>query len=121
MPWWSPCGNTMYIESEYDQVFHRGWRCVLLYYGAIKFPLRGKLRIIHDQLPANTKHLLTFAQRQPNVFDVGPTLYKCYTNVLCLLGGGYRSLPREAAFSCVRFCLSRQSVCNHIHIIIWLL
>ena len=29
---------------------------------------------------------LTFIQRRPNVFDVGPTLYKCYTNVLCLLG-----------------------------------
>ena len=28
---------------------------------------------------------LTFIQRRPNVFDVGPTLYKCYTNVLCLL------------------------------------
>ena len=25
-------------------------------------------------------------QRRPNVFDVGPTLYKCYTNVLRLLG-----------------------------------
>ena len=29
---------------------------------------------------------ITFVQRQPNVFDVGPTLYKCYKNVLCLLG-----------------------------------
>ena len=29
---------------------------------------------------------ITFIQRRPNVFDVGPTLYKCYTNVLCLLG-----------------------------------
>ena len=28
---------------------------------------------------------ITFAQRRLNVFDVGPTLYKCYTNVLCLL------------------------------------
>ena len=28
----------------------------------------------------------TFVQRWPNVFDVGRTLYKCYTNVLCLLG-----------------------------------
>ena len=27
---------------------------------------------------------ITFVQRRPNVFDVGPTLYKCYTNVLCL-------------------------------------
>ena len=25
-------------------------------------------------------------QRRPNVFDVGPTLYKCYTNGLYLLG-----------------------------------
>ena len=29
---------------------------------------------------------ITFEQRRPNVFDVGPALYKCYTNVLCLLG-----------------------------------
>ena len=29
---------------------------------------------------------ITLVQRRPNVFDVGPTLYKCYTNVLCLLG-----------------------------------
>ena len=29
---------------------------------------------------------ITFIQRWPNVFDVGPTLYKCYRNVLCLLG-----------------------------------
>ena len=25
-------------------------------------------------------------QRRPNVYDVSPTLYKCYTNVLCLPG-----------------------------------
>ena len=29
---------------------------------------------------------ITFIQRRPNVFDAGPTLYKCYTNILCLLG-----------------------------------
>ena len=29
---------------------------------------------------------ITFVQRRPHVFDVGPALYKCYTNVLCLLG-----------------------------------
>ena len=27
---------------------------------------------------------LTFVQCRPSVYDVGPTLYKCYTNVLCL-------------------------------------
>ena len=29
---------------------------------------------------------LTFIQYRPNVFDVGPILHKCQTNVLCLLG-----------------------------------
>ena len=29
---------------------------------------------------------ITFIQCWTNVEDVGPTLYKCYTNVLCLLG-----------------------------------
>ena len=28
---------------------------------------------------------IAFIQRRPNVFAVGPTLYQCYTNVLCLL------------------------------------
>ena len=28
---------------------------------------------------------MTFVQHCTNVEDVGPTLYKCYTNVLCLL------------------------------------
>ena len=29
---------------------------------------------------------ITFVQRRTNVFDVGPTMYKCYTNVLGSLG-----------------------------------
>ena len=36
--------------------------------------------------PVNTTHLYDFIQCWTNVEDVGPTLYKCYTNVLCLLG-----------------------------------
>ena len=35
---------------------------------------------------ANTKHFITLVQRRTNVFDVGPTLYKCYKNVLCSHG-----------------------------------
>ena len=34
----------------------------------------------------NKKHLYDFMQCWTNVENVGPTLYKCYTNVLCLLG-----------------------------------
>ena len=33
-----------------------------------------------------TQNIYTFTQRQLNIFDAGLTLYKCYTNVLCLLG-----------------------------------
>ena len=34
---------------------------------------------------------ITFVQCWTNVEDVGPTLYKCYTNVLCLLGSPFSS------------------------------
>ena len=40
-----------------------------------------------NQLPQTI--CITFVQRRPNVFDVSPSLYKCYTNVLCLLGEPY--------------------------------
>ena len=33
-------------------------------------------------IPGTTKHL-TLIQRRSNVFDVGPTLHKCYANVVC--------------------------------------
>ena len=40
-----------------------------------------------ETIPQQTQNIcITFVQRRPNVFDVGPTLYKCYTNVLRLLG-----------------------------------
>ena len=48
-----------------------------------------KQTLSHTQQAQNMS--ITFIQcrtnvERPNVFDVGPTLYKCYTNVLCLLG-----------------------------------
>ena len=50
----------------------------------------GRWRYGHDRstaenpvIPANI--CIAFIQRWPNVFDVGSTLYKCYTNVLGLL------------------------------------
>ena len=39
--------------------------------------------VVPSQQTQNT--CITFIQRRANVFDAGPTLYKCYTNVLCLL------------------------------------
>ena len=41
---------------------------------------------VYVGLSQQTKNIcITFIQRRLNVFDVGPTLYKCYTNILCLL------------------------------------
>ena len=41
-----------------------------------------------------TQHIcIAFLQRRPNVLDVGPTLYKCYTDVLRLLAC-HRGLQR---------------------------
>ena len=38
-------------------------------------------------LSQQTQHIcILLIQRRPNVEDVGPTLSKCYTNVLCFLG-----------------------------------
>ena len=38
---------------------------------------------------------MTFVQGWANVEDVGPALYKCYTNGLCLLGGMRLSIQSE--------------------------
>ena len=38
---------------------------------------------------------ITFIQCWTNVEDVGPTLYKCYTNVLCLLGSLISSISSD--------------------------
>ena len=55
---------------------------------------KNETTTIQQPLPLNyrvepRKHktfCITCIQRRPNVFDVGPTLDTCYTNVLCLLG-----------------------------------
>ena len=49
---------------------------------------------------ANTKHLYNIC----TMLDVGPTLYKCYTNVLCLLGiehdlYTYHAIKQKCIFS----------------------
>ena len=46
-----------------------------------------KCTFYHRRTTLQTQNIcLTFVQRRPNVFDVGPTLYKCHTHILCLLG-----------------------------------
>ena len=60
-----------------------------------------------DVLPQQTQNIcITFAQRRPNVFDIGPKLYKCYTNVLCLLGRCRSASQRRPTqdYAAVAFC-----------------
>ena len=47
---------------------------------------------------------ITFIQRRPNVFDVGPALYKCHTNVFCLLGSHVYAVL-ALLFKQIRKCL----------------
>ena len=57
------------------------------FFSSSYFVIRSRPIIIIILYTQQTQNIfITFVQRQPNVFDVGPTLYKCYKNVLCLLG-----------------------------------
>ena len=50
---------------------------------------RPLLLIIQNLSTQQTQNIcVAFVQHRPNVFDVGPKLYKCYTNVLYLLATG---------------------------------
>ena len=49
--------------------------------------LNAGAKVVSPTLTQQTQNIcITSVQRRPNIFDVGPTLYKCYTNSLCLLG-----------------------------------
>ena len=58
--------------------------------------------------PATQNIWITFVQCWTNVEDVGPTLYKWYTNVLCLLGY-CRAKPKGSicmlTFHVIRYCI----------------
>ena len=43
--------------------------------------------------PQQTQNIcIRFIQNRPNVFDVGPALYECWKNYLCLLGHKHKKL-----------------------------
>ena len=52
---------------------------------------------IVEYLPNNFEHIP--AKTMFCVFDVGPTLYKCYANVLCLLGRLYFRIIEKLTIS----------------------
>ena len=50
---------------------------------------------------------ITFIQRRPNVEDAAPTLYKCYKNVLCLLGRWDENMLKCPDRCSVKGCLDQ--------------
>ena len=65
-------------------------RCVPIKYNNRALEAVGKL--LNYLTSQQTQHIcITFVQYWTNAEDVGPTLYKCYTNVLCLLGERFKS------------------------------
>ena len=57
---------------------------------------------------------ITFVQPRPNVLDVGPTLYKCYTNILCLLWSCYHNSKRSCYHNSKLPSVSPEH-CNILH------
>ena len=84
-------------SDKFYLLFSCVYICILLLWKKNGFSLVGFLifvpaaghsraQNIYHRRPIKHKKCITVVQRLPNVFVVGPTLYKCYTNVLCLLG-----------------------------------
>ena len=82
------CDKMMFIHLKRTRLFHVWLIKLSLLPQHVSMPSGYETYCWHtgDLFPANTKHCITFIQRRPNVEDVVPTLYKCYTNVLCLMG-----------------------------------
>ena len=82
----------IYLSDIYELIIQSPWHLPLLgrwLANKLTVLLRGFGNCLTPSLychPVNTKHLYDFMQCWTNVEDVGPTLYKWYTNVLCLLG-----------------------------------
>ena len=66
---------------------HENSQVVLDYYQPHEeFEASCSFRLVEGSINQQKQTIsITFVQHQPNVSDVGPTLYKCYTNFLCLL------------------------------------
>ena len=65
---------------------------MVIYANEIMSVMHGKyVRIVnYCRVTQQTQNIFaTFIQRRPNTFDAGPTLYKCYANVWCLLGSDF--------------------------------
>ena len=70
---------------------------VYLYIGLVIIePMLCQRIVFVEILTQQTQNIcIKFEQRRFNVFHVGPTLYKCYTNVSCLVGNLTHHISHE--------------------------
>ena len=72
------------IVAKVNQIGSNGLGDVVMQISAVYAGVQSQKAVPAFQ---QTKNIcITFVQCWTNVEDVGPTLYKCYANVLCLLG-----------------------------------
>ena len=83
---WATSMSNNSIESQSPLSWILAGPCFANKLTVLLWVFRNRLTPCVYRHPVNTTHLYDFVQCWTNVGDVGPTLYKCYTNVLCLLG-----------------------------------
>ena len=83
---WATSISNNSIESQSPLSWILAGPCFANNLTVLLWVFRNRLTSRVYRHPVNTTHLYDFIQCWTNVEDVGPTLYKCYTNVLCLLG-----------------------------------
>ena len=83
------------LQSTLYSIYDDGWSTLwyfslYMYTNTCTYNIYMWVNISHSAIGTTQETqnniCITFIQRRPNVFDVGPTFYKCYTNVLFLLG-----------------------------------
>ena len=81
--WWQDVGppSTM-VAHHHNKLDQR-----IVFVGDVLCMLKMQYHWTRSINTQQTQNIcITFIQCRPKVFDVGPTLYKCYTNVLCVTG-----------------------------------
>ena len=78
----------MYVNYQFQTCIFNTTLCILCYPLVTLAQHWRTVQCVMESPPAQqTQNIrITCIQRRPNVFDIGPALYKSHTIVLCLLG-----------------------------------
>ena len=120
------------LSMQSTRNYCESYTVIFIIYICLNLSRNSKCAIRNISIQQAQNICITFVQRRPNVFDVGSTLYKSYTNVLCLLGTYleiaeiprvilYEYFPKKSLFSkgnnaciCSRYPALKQIICCHL-------